>query len=72
MEIMRLKDLGDTSSVVTNAVILVLGECHISIPTYPWGISTFLCRQADRQTIPRNPSGGEVIKKTQVPSMHLR
>ena len=28
------------SSVVTNAVVLVLGEYQISIPTYLWGIST--------------------------------
>ena len=28
MEILHFKDLGDTASVVTNAVILVLGECH--------------------------------------------
>ena len=33
MEILHFKDLGDTS-VVTNAVVLVLGECKISIATY--------------------------------------
>ena len=33
MEILHFKDLGDTASVVMNAVILVLGECQISIPT---------------------------------------
>ena len=27
MEILHLKDLGDTASVVTNADVLVLGEC---------------------------------------------
>ena len=34
MEILHLKDLGDTESVVTNAVLLVLGERQISIATY--------------------------------------
>ena len=29
LEILHLKDLGDTASVVTNAVVLVLGECQI-------------------------------------------
>ena len=42
MEILHFKDLGDTASVVTNAVILVLGECQISTPPYLWGISTLL------------------------------
>ena len=42
MEILHLKDFGDTASVVTNAVVLEFGECHISIPTYIWGISTLL------------------------------
>ena len=36
MEILHLKDLGDTASVVTNAVVLVLGEgqfqYQLSIP----------------------------------------
>ena len=41
MEILHFKDLGDTS-VVTNAVVLVLGECQITTPTYPWGIVTLL------------------------------
>ena len=27
MEILHFEDLGDTESVVTNAVVLVLGEC---------------------------------------------
>ena len=36
MEILHFKDLGDTENVVTNAVVLVLGKCRISIPTY-WG-----------------------------------
>ena len=32
MEILHLKDLGDTESVVTNAVVLVLGvSCHFKI-----------------------------------------
>ena len=34
MEILHLKDLGDTESIITNAVILVLGECQISLATY--------------------------------------
>ena len=38
MEILHLKDLGDTESVVTNAVVLVLGGCQISMATYLWGI----------------------------------
>ena len=37
MELLHLQDLGDTTSVVTNAVVLVLGECQISIPTSPPG-----------------------------------
>ena len=42
MEILLFKDLRDTASVVTNAVVLVIGDCQISIPTYLWGISTVL------------------------------
>ena len=34
MDILHLKDLGDTESVVTNAVVLVLGECQLSMATY--------------------------------------
>ena len=34
MEILHCKDLGATESVVTNAVVLVLGECQIPIATY--------------------------------------
>ena len=33
MEILHLEDLGDTESVVTNAVVLVLGDCQISMAT---------------------------------------
>ena len=42
MEILHFKDLGATTSVVTNAVFLVLGECQIALPTYLWGISSLL------------------------------
>ena len=38
MEILHFKNVGDTESVVSNAVILVLGECQISIATYLRGI----------------------------------
>ena len=34
MEILHLKYLGDTESVVTNAVALVLGGCQIPMATY--------------------------------------
>ena len=34
MKILHFEDLWDTESVVTNAVVLVLGECQISIKTY--------------------------------------
>ena len=34
MVMSHFKDLGDTESVVMNAVALVLGECQISIATY--------------------------------------
>ena len=34
MKILHFEDLGDTESVVTNAVVLVLGECQISMATY--------------------------------------
>ena len=37
MQILHFKDLGDTANVVTNAVVLVLGECQMPIPTYLWG-----------------------------------
>ena len=37
MEILHFKDLGDTESVVTDAVVLVLGERQISIATYLGG-----------------------------------
>ena len=33
MEILHLKDLGHTEIVVANEVVLVLGECQISIVT---------------------------------------
>ena len=42
MEILHLKDLGDTEGVVTNTVVLVLGESKISIATYLRGVSTFM------------------------------
>ena len=38
MEILHFNDLG-IHSVVTNAVVLVLGECHISMATYLWVVS---------------------------------
>ena len=38
MEILHFKDLGDAESVVTNAVVLVLGESQVSIATYLRGI----------------------------------
>ena len=55
MEILHFKDLGDTASVVTNAVVLVLGECQISIPTNLWEICHYEViadghTQTDRQT----------------------
>ena len=34
MEMLHFKDLGDTASVIMNAVTLVLRECQIAIPTY--------------------------------------
>ena len=34
MEILHLKDMGDTESVVTNAVVLVLGGYQMSMATY--------------------------------------
>ena len=34
MEILHFEDLGNIKSVVTNAVVLVLGECQISMATY--------------------------------------
>ena len=37
MEILHFKDLGDTESVITTAVVLVLGECQISMATYLGG-----------------------------------
>ena len=40
MEILNFKDLEDTTSVV-NAVVLLLGECQMSIPTYLLCISTY-------------------------------
>ena len=42
MEILHFKDLGDTVSVVTNAVVLVLRECQMSIVTYLMGVSTLI------------------------------
>ena len=33
MEILLFEDLGDTESVVTNAVVLVLADCQISMAT---------------------------------------
>ena len=42
MEILHFKDLGDTESVVTNAVVLVLGECQIAMATYLMGVSTLI------------------------------
>ena len=32
MEILHLKDLGDTTSVVMNAVVLVLGDFNTNVP----------------------------------------
>ena len=32
--VLHLKDLGDTESVIMNAVVLVLGECQIPMATY--------------------------------------
>ena len=34
MELLHFEDLGDTESVVTNAVVLVLGEYQMSMATY--------------------------------------
>ena len=34
MKILHFEDLGHTESVVTNALVLVLGECQISVATY--------------------------------------
>ena len=42
MDILHLKDLGATESVVTNVVVLVLGECQIAIATYSRGLSTLI------------------------------
>ena len=42
MEILHFNDLGDTEHVVTNAVVLVLGECQISMATYLRGVSTLI------------------------------
>ena len=41
MEILHFKDLEDTTSVVVNAVVQVLGECQMSIPTYLLCIFTY-------------------------------
>ena len=44
MDVLHFKDLRDTESVVTNSVVLVLGECQISIATYirGWGGGVYL------------------------------
>ena len=42
MEILHFKDLGDTENVVMNAVVLVLGECQISMAKYLRGVSTLI------------------------------
>ena len=39
MEILHFEDLGDTESVVRNAVVLVRGECPLSMATYLRGIA---------------------------------
>ena len=43
MDILHFKDLGDTASVVTNTVVLVLPKCQISIPTYTIPVLQTLC-----------------------------
>ena len=42
MEILHLKDFGHTESVITNAVVLVLGECKMSKATYLRGVSSLI------------------------------
>ena len=42
MDILHFKDLGDTENVATNAVVLVLGECQISILTNFRGVYTLI------------------------------
>ena len=43
MEILHFEDLGDTECrLAANAVVLVLGECQISIATYLKGVSTLI------------------------------
>ena len=42
MEVLHLKDLRDTESVVMNAVVIVLGECQISKAMYIRGVSTII------------------------------
>ena len=37
MEILHFKDLWDTESVVMNAIVLMLGECQISMANVPQG-----------------------------------
>ena len=41
MEILHLKDLGDTESIVTNAVVLVLGVSNFN-GNVPPGVSTLI------------------------------
>ena len=42
MEILHLKDFGDTKSVVMNAVVLVFEECQIAMATYIRGYKVVL------------------------------
>ena len=42
MEILHFEDLGDTESVVTNAVVLVLRECQMSMATQLKEVSTLV------------------------------
>ena len=58
MDLLHFKDLGDTASVVTNEVVLVLGDIYPRIQLYcnVLGIDTMLCHfkviedgQTDRQ-----------------------
>ena len=43
VEILHLKYLGDAESVVTKAVVLVLGACQMSIATYLMGGIKLYC-----------------------------
>ena len=42
MKILHCEDLAATESVVTNDVVLVLGECQISMATYFSEVSTLV------------------------------